>query len=94
MSTVNVLRYSGLALGLLFGLKNDLSLKSAASKKEEQRAYEAKMKLVEEAKAEYAKSKEPVKSEAESGRGKEVNLEDPNVDFAAVILQAVDSMKS
>lgn len=88
---MNVFRYSALAAGLVFGLKNDLSLKSEASKKEEQRAYEAKMKLVEEAKAEYAKSKQPV---SEAGSVSEVNLEDPNVDFAKVILQAVEGMKN
>ncbi|QLQ80926.1 hypothetical protein HG537_0E02810 [Torulaspora globosa] len=92
MSTVNVFRYSALAAGLVFGLKNDLSLKSAASKKEEQRAYEAKLKLVEEAKAEFAKGKQAT-SGAETVNST-FNLEDPNVDFAAVILQAVDSIKS
>lgn len=94
MSTVNVFRYSALGLGLLFGLKNDLSFKSSASKKEEQRAYDAKLKLVEEAKAEFAKTKEPVKPAVEAGAVKEINFEDPNVDFGAVILQAVDSIKS
>ncbi|CCE92510.1 F1F0 ATP synthase subunit e TDEL_0E02670 [Torulaspora delbrueckii] len=94
MSTVNVLRYSALGLGLFFGLKNDLSFKTAASKKEEQNAFDAKMKLVEEAKAEYAKLQAPVQKKAEVGSTKEVNFEDPNVDFAAVILQAVDSIKS
>lgn len=91
---MNVFRYSALALGLVFGLKNDFSLKSAASKQEEQRAYEAKLKLVEEAKAEFAKSQKPVKTESPSGAVKEINFEDPNVDFGAVILQAVDSIKS
>lgn len=94
MSTVNVFRYSALALGLFFGVRNDLLFKTAASKKEEQNAFDAKLKLVEEAKAEYAKLKAPVNKKVESGSAKEVNLEDPNVDFAAVILQAVDSMKS
>lgn len=94
MSTVNVFRYSAVALGLFFGLKNDLSLKSAASKKEEQDAFEAKRKLVDEAKAEYAKLHAPVNKKVESGSVKEVDFEDPNVDFAAVILQAVDSLKS
>lgn len=95
MSTVNVFRYSALALGLFVGLKNDIFFRSAASKKEEQNAFEAKLKLVQEAKAEYAKLHQPVSKKTEvSSDIKEINLEDPNVDFAAVILQAVDSLKS
>lgn len=55
MSTVNVLRYSALGLGLFFGFRNDMILKCNAKKKEEQAQYDQKLKLVEEAKKEYAK---------------------------------------
>lgn len=95
MSTVNVFRYSALGLGLFVGLKNDMYFRTAASKKKEQDAYEAKLQLVEDAKAEYAKTHTPVsKSVKPAGDVQKVNLEDPNVDFAAVILDAVDSLKS
>lgn len=96
MSTVNVLRYSALGLGLLLGLKTDIGLRRTASKKEEQKAYDCKLKLVEDAKAEYAKLNPPVAKDlaAKAGQTQEINLEDPNVDFGSVILQAVDSLKN
>ncbi|GCE97792.1 hypothetical protein ZYGM_001120 [Zygosaccharomyces mellis] len=73
MSTANVLRYSALGLGIFFGFKNDLGNKKTASQKATDDAFQAKLKLVDEA---------------------PVNLEDPNLDFGAVILQAVDSLAS
>lgn len=98
MSTVNVLRYSAFGLGLFFGLQTDIGLKKAASKKQQQEAYDNKMKLVEEAKAEYAKLNPAESKEAapasKAGEIKSINLEDPNADFGSVILQAVDSLKN
>lgn len=90
MSTANVLRYSALGLGVFFGLKNDMGNKKTASQKAADDAFQAKLKLVEEARAEYGKLHKP----SAATQTKEVNLEDPNLDFGAVILQAVDSLGS
>lgn len=92
MSTVNVLRYSALALGVAVGLKTDFSLKSAAEKEHEKNELEAQLKLVEKAKAEYAKL-HPVKKETAAASSTKIDLEDPNLDYAAVILNAVESLK-
>ncbi|CAI1845360.1 hypothetical protein SEUBUCD646_0B04320 [Saccharomyces eubayanus] len=92
MSTVNVLRYSALGLGLFFGFRNDMILKCNAKKKEEQAQYDEKLKLVEEAKKEYAKL-QPAATLKDTPATIAVNLEDPNIDFEKVILNAVDSLK-
>lgn len=92
MSTVNVLRYSALGLGLFFGFRNDMILKCNAKKKEEQAQYDQKLKLVEEAKKEYAKL-QPAATLKDTPTTTAVNLEDPNIDFEKVILNAVDSLK-
>ncbi|CAH00743.1 F1F0 ATP synthase subunit e [Kluyveromyces lactis] len=95
MSTLNVLRYSALALGVVAGFKTDLSLKSEAQKQEEQNQLHAQLKLVEQAKAEYAKLHPPKKEikAATAGSSAKIDLEDPNLDYASVILSAVESLK-
>lgn len=90
MSTANVLRYSLLGLGFLVGVKTDFSLRSEAKHKEEEDKYQAKLKLVEEARAEYRKL-HPVKA-VEGGKA-EVNLDDPNFDFGKFIEDSVGSLK-
>lgn len=91
MSTLNVLRYSALALGVVVGVKTDFSLKSEAAKKSEENEYAAKLKLIEQAKEQYAKLH--AKKEAPKTSGEKFDLEDPNLDYASVILSAVDSLK-
>lgn len=90
MSTANVLRYSALGLGVFFGLKNDICNKKVASQRAADEEFGNKLKLVEEARAEYAKLHKP--AAPATGSTKELNLEDPNLDFGAVIVQAVDSL--
>ncbi|KAI1799113.1 ATP synthase E chain-domain-containing protein [Daldinia bambusicola] len=80
-SGVNVLRYSALALGVFYGFTHqrtiNASQKAAAAKKE----YEHKQQLIEKAKAEYAKAKNPP---ATSDKGP-LNQDpmDPNFDLEA-----------
>ncbi|QEU60868.1 Tim11 [Kluyveromyces lactis] len=93
MSTLNVLRYSALALGVVAGFKTDLSLKSEAQKQEEQNQLDAQLKLVEQAKAEYAKLHPKKEIKAAAGSSAKIDLEDPNLDYASVILSAVESLK-
>ncbi|CDH12547.1 related to ATP synthase subunit e, mitochondrial [Zygosaccharomyces bailii ISA1307] len=80
MSTVNVLRYSALGLGLFYGFKNDMGLRSAAAQNAAEEAFQKK----------YGK----LQGSANQKGVKDINLEDPNLDFGAVILQAVDSLSS
>lgn len=86
--TVNVLRYSALALGALVGLRHDLFLRKDATLRQEEDQFQTQTKLVAEAKREWARL-HPVKTTESAA----VNLDDPNVDFAQVILGAVESMK-
>ncbi|KAI0139865.1 ATP synthase E chain-domain-containing protein [Xylariaceae sp. FL1272] len=63
-SGVNVLRYSALALGIFYGFSHQRNItatqKAAASKKD----YEHKQHLIDQAKAEYTKSKAPASASA------------------------------
>ncbi|EDO14831.1 hypothetical protein Kpol_364p3 [Vanderwaltozyma polyspora DSM 70294] len=90
MSTVNVLRYSALGLGLIFGLKNDLVFRSDAKKQKEEEEYQRKLKLVEEAKKEYARLHPPKETKSSS----KVNWEDPALDYGSAILKAVETLKN
>lgn len=89
MSTVNVLRYSALALGLVVGLRTDRNLNCSAKKQIEEVKFQKQVALVKEAKAEWAKIHPPKAVDSQN-----VDLEDPNLDYAAVILNAVESLKS
>lgn len=54
-----MLRYSALAFGVFYGFSHQRSITSAQKASEAQKAYEHKQKLIEQAKAEYSKSKNP-----------------------------------
>ncbi|KAI0899325.1 ATP synthase subunit E [Annulohypoxylon nitens] len=58
-SGVNVLRYSALALGVFYGFTHQRSISAAQRATAAQKEYEHKQQLIEKAKAEYAKSKNP-----------------------------------
>ncbi|CAR57990.1 uncharacterized protein GVI51_H06919 [Nakaseomyces glabratus] len=88
MSTVNVLRYSALGLGLLVGLKTDFSLRGAAAKKLEEEEFSKRQQLIADAKAEWAKL-HPPKTKATT---KEINFDDPNLDFGELIVNAVNAL--
>ncbi|KAI8958350.1 ATP synthase E chain-domain-containing protein [Daldinia sp. FL1419] len=66
-SGVNVLRYSALAFGVFYGFTHQRSInasqRAAAAKKE----YEHKQQLIEKARAEYARSKNPATASSENG---------------------------
>ncbi|AET41457.1 F1F0 ATP synthase subunit e Ecym_8171 [Eremothecium cymbalariae DBVPG len=94
MSTLNVLRYTALGLGIVFGLKNDWALQGAAKENAESKKLARQLALVNEAKKEYARlsSSKDVEQKTSSSSVK-VDFEDPNLDFGAAILSAVDSLK-
>jgi len=54
-----VLRYSALCLGVFYGFYHQRSITSAQKAVAAQREYEHKQKLIDQAKAEYAKTKQP-----------------------------------
>ncbi|GMM27586.1 F1F0 ATP synthase subunit E [Martiniozyma asiatica (nom. inval.)] len=87
MSTLNVFRYAALIAGVAYGFTTDLSLKAAAAKKAEEKEFQKKVALIAEAKAEYKKLH--AKPAAASGS---FNLEDPNLDFAQAITNAIASL--
>lgn len=93
MSTVNVLRYSALGLGLFYGFKNDSFLRYTSCKERQDKEFEDKLKLVEEAKKEYARLNRPKKIESPTS-ATEVNWEDPNLDYASVVLKVVETLKN
>lgn len=84
---LQVLRWSAIAAGVIAGAYNTQVLKTEGQKKQEAFDFAEKTKLINEAKAEYAKL-HPKKEVAST----EINLEDPNLDFAQVILGAVEKL--
>ncbi|KAL1843713.1 hypothetical protein VTJ49DRAFT_94 [Mycothermus thermophilus] len=64
-----VLRYSALGLGVLYGFYHQRSITAAQKAAAAQREYEHKQKLINQAKAAYAKSKQPAVASASSQEG-------------------------
>ena len=58
-NVAQVLRYSALCLGVFYGFYHQRSITSAQKAVAAQREYEHKQKLIDQAKAEYAKTKQP-----------------------------------
>lgn len=87
MSTVNVLRYSALGLGFLVGFQNDWSLKRKAIRTKEIEQYNLQMKLIEDAKREYANLHAVRKVDLldKVDNMESINLDDPNLDFNKLI---------
>lgn len=84
MSTnFNVLRYSLLGAGVVYGAVHRYSLEGAVKAAEKQAAWDKEVKLIKQAKAEYAKLNPPKASSEGS-----VNWEDPNLDIG----QALESL--
>jgi hypothetical protein len=64
-----VLRYSALGAGIFYGLYHQAKLSTAAKLAAIDREYEHKQSLIEKARAEYAKKKNPASSKTEGGDG-------------------------
>ncbi|KAI1339632.1 ATP synthase E chain-domain-containing protein [Xylariaceae sp. FL0016] len=58
-SGVNVLRYSALAFGVFYGFTHQRSITASQKAAAAQKDYEHKQHLIEQARAEYSKSKNP-----------------------------------
>ncbi|RAL07426.1 ATP synthase subunit e [Aspergillus homomorphus CBS 101889] len=64
---VNVLRYSALITGLVYGFYHQSSLTSAAKHAEAEREYARQERLIEQAKAEWKKKTAPKDSKTNNG---------------------------
>ncbi|EFW99490.1 mitochondrial ATPase, f0 complex, subunit e [Grosmannia clavigera kw1407] len=78
---VNVLRYSALGLGVFYGFYHQRKIYSADKVAAAKQEYEHKQKLIEQAKAEYSKSKLP----PSSGSGLNQDPTDPKFDLEAYL---------
>ncbi|CAK7243121.1 MAG: F1F0 ATP synthase subunit e, mitochondrial [Sporothrix thermara] len=79
---VNVLRYSALGLGLFYGFYHQLKITSSEKAAAAKREYEHKQSLINQAKAEYSKLKNPAPAAA-SASGLNQDPMDPNFDLEA-----------
>ncbi|KAK3300083.1 ATP synthase E chain-domain-containing protein [Chaetomium fimeti] len=84
-SGVNVLRYSVLGLGVVYGFKHQRSINSAQKAAAAQREYEHKQELINKAKSAYAKSKQSTTASAPASSGVNQDLTSPNFDLEAFI---------
>ncbi|QWU86918.1 hypothetical protein CA3LBN_001136 [Candidozyma haemuli] len=93
MSTFNVLRYSALGAGVLYGAVHRYNLESAVSEQHKAEEWKKQEKLIKEAKAEYARLHAP-KDKPSSGAGLSLKtLEDPNVDFGKALESLVQKLE-
>lgn len=85
----NVLRYSLLGAGVVYGAYHRYSLESSFAQEQKQKAWNKEVKLINQAKAEYAKLKPaPVASKQSEG----INWEDPNLDIGGVLESLVQKL--
>ncbi|CAI7652380.1 unnamed protein product [Penicillium glandicola] len=80
---VNVLRYSALVAGLVYGVYHQSSLNSVTKRAEVEHEYARKERLIEQAKAEYKKKTQPQQETQTSGLI--TNFEDPKFDLEAFL---------
>ncbi|KAK0746357.1 ATP synthase E chain-domain-containing protein [Schizothecium vesticola] len=84
-SGVNVLRYSALCFGVLYGFYHQRTITSSQRSAAAQHEYEHKQKLIAEAKKAYAKSKQPASASATQSGGLNQDPNDPSFDLGAYI---------
>lgn len=94
MSTLNILRYTSLGLGLVAGYRYDSRLKKEAKIRAEDKAYQEKLQLVQEAKNAFNEQNKQPKSTTEVSKNEKIDLEDPNLDYGKIILNAVETLKN
>ncbi|KAJ5312311.1 hypothetical protein PENANT_c011G05092 [Penicillium antarcticum] len=82
---VNVLRYSALVAGLVYGVYHQSSLNSITKRTEIEHEYARKERLIEQAKAEYKKKTQPQEIKTQQPTGLITNFEDPKFDLEAFL---------
>ncbi|QUC17864.1 uncharacterized protein UV8b_02105 [Ustilaginoidea virens] len=83
---VNVLRWSALAVGVFYGFSHQRTITSSQRAEHAKHEYESKQKLIDQAKAEYAKKHAP----APSATPKDEVITDanhPNFDLEKLLLK-------
>lgn len=90
MSTFNVVRYSLLGAGVLYGAVHRYNLEAAQQLHEKLVQWKKEEKLIKQAKAEYAKINPPKEVAQESPLA--FNLEDPNLDFGKAIESLIQKL--
>ncbi|KAH6606402.1 hypothetical protein Trco_005555 [Trichoderma cornu-damae] len=82
---VNVLRWSALAFGVFYGFSHQRTITTTQRAQHAQHEYEHKQKLIDQAKAEYAKKKNPVVAAAADDVVTDVNS--PDFDLEKLLLK-------
>ncbi|KAH6634118.1 ATP synthase E chain-domain-containing protein [Chaetomium sp. MPI-SDFR-AT-0129] len=82
---VNILRYSVLGLGVVYGFYHQRTITSTQKAAAAQRDYEHKQQLINKAKEAYARSKQPAASASGSSSGLNQDLNSPNLDLEALL---------
>ncbi|KAI3331901.1 ATP synthase E chain-domain-containing protein [Xylariaceae sp. AK1471] len=82
-SGINVLRYSALALGVFYGFTHQRSITTSQRAIAAKKDYEHKQHLIDQAKAEYSKSKNPSVSATSEKSGLNQDPMDPKFDLEA-----------
>ncbi|CAH2450381.1 F1F0 ATP synthase subunit e, mitochondrial [Komagataella phaffii CBS 7435] len=91
MSTsLNVFRWSALATGIVYGAYHTQQLKVAGKINQDQFNFARRQNLIKEAKLEYSKLN-PSQEDSKNDLAK-INLDDDKLDFANVLLRAVESL--
>ncbi|KAL2214081.1 ATP synthase subunit E [Sarocladium strictum] len=82
---VNVIRWSALAFGVFFGFSHQRTITATQKAAHDQHEFEHKQKLIDQAKAEYAKLKNP----APASKGDDVitDVQNPNFDLEKLLLK-------
>ncbi|KAF2442600.1 hypothetical protein P171DRAFT_434074 [Karstenula rhodostoma CBS 690.94] len=81
---VNVLRWGALATGVFYGLYNQVSISSRERLQAKQREWDQHESLIQQAKAEWAKT-HPSEQPKPASSGAKADAQDPNADLNAVL---------
>ncbi|KAK7908055.1 mitochondrial ATPase- f0 complex- subunit e [Apiospora marii] len=84
-SGVNVLRYSALAFGVFYGFSHQRSITASQKAAAAQKEWAHKQHLIEQARAQYAESKNPKPSSSEKSPLKQDPM-DPKFDLEAYLV--------
>ncbi|RKU43790.1 hypothetical protein DL546_005252 [Coniochaeta pulveracea] len=84
-SAVNVLRYSALGAGIFYGFYHQRKINQTIHAKHAEQEYKHKQELIEKARAEFAKSKSPVKTESKGDSALNQDPMDPKFDVESYL---------
>lgn len=88
-ATFNVLRYSVLGAGVVYGAVHRYNLESSEKQLQATKKWKLEEKLIRQAKAEYAKLNAPKDVSTKAGS---VNWEDPNLDIGKALESLIQKL--